>query len=75
MHEELHRLYQQDQADRGGRRIWMLTLMLPWLVWRDWRRRRRVARLLAAGAVAGAEDRYHAAMTFRPGAAGGAGAS
>ena len=60
MHQELHDLFDEDQADRRGalpadRRR------------RDQHRRRRVERLLAQGAVTDPDDLFRAAMVFQHG--------
>jgi hypothetical protein len=60
VHQELHALYEEDQADRRGE--------LPAdLHRRDERRRRRVEQLLAQGAVTDPDDLFCAAMVFQHG--------
>jgi uncharacterized protein YhaN len=61
VHQELHALFEEDQADRRGE--------LPVdLHRRDERRRRRVEQLLAQGAVTDPDDLFGAAMVFQHGA-------
>jgi hypothetical protein len=55
VNQELHDLFDGDQADRRGE--------LP----ADLRRRRRVEQLLAQGAVTDPDDLFRAAMVFQHG--------
>jgi uncharacterized protein YhaN len=60
VNQELHDLFDGDQADRRGE--------LPAdLRRRDQRRRRRVEQLLAQGAVTDPDDLFRAAMVFQHG--------
>jgi hypothetical protein len=60
VHQELHDLFDEDQADRRGERPADLRR-------RDERRRRRVEQLLAQGAVTDPDDLFCAAMVFQHG--------
>ncbi|MBV9228441.1 MAG: hypothetical protein JOZ18_03935 [Chloroflexi bacterium] len=60
MHEELLRLYEEDQADRKGQ-------MHPDMRERDRVRRQRIEELISAGALQTGEDYFHAAMIFQHG--------
>lgn len=57
MHQELQKLFQQDQADRTGRH--------PDTGTRDGARRQQIEALIAAGALQAPEDYYHAAMIYQ----------
>lgn len=63
MHEELRRLYAEDQEDRR------VNPLPANLIERDRARRRRVGELLDAGAAQTGEDFFHAAMVFQHGEA------
>ena len=60
MHQELHALFDEDQADRRGELPAALRR-------RDERRRRRVEQLLAQGTVTDPDDLFCAAMVFQRG--------